>query len=120
MYGRPVALAIELRVVRLVLLEHIVNGGEQHPGNGDNRLLVSAAFLESQVTIPDFWELLGTNGAESALNKQRLDVSSGPADSGGFLLSGTLIVLRRKPSPGAEMLRKRQIRTCSEIFRVFL
>ena len=36
-----------------------------------------------------------------------LDVSPGSADSGGFLLSGALVVLRRKTGLGAEMLRGR-------------
>ena len=101
----PVTFAVELRIVRLIFLKHVVNGGEQHPGNGDDCFLVATAFLESKVAIADFWEFLGTNRIEGALNKQRFDVGSGPADSGGFLLAGTLVVLRRKPGPGAEMLR---------------
>lgn len=45
MYGRTVCFAIEFRIVRLIFLEHIVNGGQEHPGNGDDRLLyVPAAF----------------------------------------------------------------------------
>ena len=95
---RPVALAVELRVVRLVLLEHVVDGCKEYPGNGDDCFLVSTAFLESKVAIADFWEFLGTNRIEGALNKQRFDVGSGPADSGGFLLPRTLVVLRRKTS----------------------
>ena len=96
---RPVALAVELRVVRLVLLEHVVDGCKEYPGNGDDCFLVSTALLESEVTIADLRELLGSNGAESALNEQRLDIGSGSADSGGFLLSGTLVVLRCKTRP---------------------
>ena len=93
----PVAHAVEFRVVRFVLLEHIVDSCKEHPGNGDDGFLVSTALLESEVTIADLRELLGSNGAESALNEQRLDIGSGSADSGGFLLPGTLVVLRRKP-----------------------
>ena len=96
---RPVALAVELRVVRLVLLEHVVDGCKEYPGNGDDGFLVSTALLESEVTIADLRELLGSNGAESALNEQRLDIGSGSADSGGFLLSGTLVVLWCKTRP---------------------
>ena len=94
----PVVLAVEFRVVRLILLEHIVDGREQHPGNGDNGFLVAPAFSERQITIADFRELLGTNRTEGALNQQRFDIGPSPADSGGFLLSSTLVVLQRKPS----------------------
>ena len=70
-----------------------------------NGLFMSPAFLECKIAIADFRKFLGANRIEGALNKKWLDVSTGPADSCGFLLPGTLIVLRRKPSPGAEMLR---------------
>ena len=101
----PVTFAVELRVVRLVLLEYVVNSCKEHPGNGDDGLFMSPAFLECKIAITDFRKFLGANRIEGALNKKWLDVSTGPADSCGFLLPGTLIVLRRKPSPGAEMLR---------------
>ena len=104
-YRWLVTLAVEFRVVRLVFLEHVVDSRKEHPGNGDDGFLVTSALFESEVAISDFRELLSFNGGKSALNKQRFDVGSGPADSGGFLLPGTLVVLRRKPSPGAEMLR---------------
>ena len=66
---------------------------------------MSSALFESHIAITDFRELLGTDSTKSTLNKQRFDVSSGPADSGGFLFPCTLVVLWRKTSPGAEMLR---------------
>ena len=100
----PVTFAVELRVVRLVLLEHVVNSREQHPGNGDNGLFMSPALLECKIAIADFRKFLGANRIEGALNKKWLDVSPSPADSGGFHLPGALIVLRRKPSPRAEVL----------------
>ena len=102
---RSVALSVEFRVVRLVLLEHIVDSRKEHSGNGNNGFLVPTALFESQVAITDFRELLGTNGTERTLNKQWLDVSTGSTDSGGFLLPGAFVVLRRKPGPGAKMLR---------------
>ena len=101
----PVALSVEFGVVRLVLLEHIVDNRKEHSGNGNNGFLVSSALFESHIAITDFRELLGTDSTKSTLNKQRFDVSSGPADSGGFLFPCTLVVLWRKTSPGAEMLR---------------
>ena len=85
---RSVALSVEFRVVRLVLLEHIVDRRKEHSGNGNNGFLVPTALFESQVAITDFRELLGTNGTERTLNKQWLDVSTGSTDSGGFLLCG--------------------------------
>ena len=105
MRWRTIAFAIEFRIVRLILLEHIVDSRQEHPGNGNNGFLVPPAFLERKIAIADFREFLGTNGAERTLNKQRLDVGSGPADSGGFFLPGAFVVLRRKTSPGAEVLR---------------
>ena len=62
-------------------------------------------FFECEIAITDFRKLLGTNCAEGVLYQQRLDVDSGAADSGGFLFSGTFVVLRGKPSPGAKVLR---------------
>ena len=62
-------LAVKLRIVRLIFLEHVVNGGEQHSGNSDNGLFMSPAFLECKITIADFREPFGTNRTESALNE---------------------------------------------------
>ena len=101
MCGWPVALSIEFGVVRLVPLEHIVDSRKEYSGNGNNGFLVSSALFECKVTIPDFREFLCADSAKSALNKQRFDVGPGSTDSGGFLLSGTFVVLRRKASPGA-------------------
>ena len=101
MRWRSVSLPIKFRIVRLIFLEYVVNSRQEHSSNGDDCFLVATAFLESKVAIADFWEFFGTNRIEGALNKQRFDVGSGPTDSGGFLLTGTLVVLRRKPGPGA-------------------
>ena len=72
MCRRSVALSVEFRVVRLVLLEHVVNSREQHPGNGDNGLFMSPALLECKIAIADFWKFLGANRIEGALNKKCL------------------------------------------------
>ena len=84
MRRRAVSFAVEFRIVRFILLEHIVNGGQEHSGNGNNCFLVSPPLFQSQVTAADFWELFGSDGAQSTLNKQRLDVGPGTADFGGF------------------------------------
>ena len=73
-------------------------------GNGDDGFLVSPPLFQREITAADFRKLLGADGTQSALHKQRFNVGTGPADSGGLFLSGALVVLRRKPSPGAEML----------------
>lgn len=96
---------IEFGIVRLIFLENIVYGSQQHSGNGDDGLLVSPAFLQREIATAHFGELLSTDSIKSALNKQRLDVDSSSADPNGLFLFGALVVLRRKPSPGAEMLR---------------
>ena len=59
----PVALAVKFRVVRFVLLEHIVDSSKEHPGNGDDGFLVTSALFESEIAITDFRELFGSNGA---------------------------------------------------------
>ena len=66
---------------------------------------VSPPFFQSKVTAADFRKPLGLDSAQSARNKQRLDICPGPADPGGLFLPSALVVLRRKPSPGAKMLR---------------
>ena len=102
---RVIALSVEFRIVRLILLEHIVNSREEHFGNGDDSFLVAPTFFECEAVAANIWKLLGADRIERTLNKQRLNVGSDPADSGGFLLPGTLVVLRRKPDPGAKVLR---------------
>lgn len=77
MYRRTVCFAIEFRIVRLIFLEHIVNGGQEHPGNGDDRFLVAPPLFQCEVTAADFGKLFRSDGAQSALNKQGLDI--GPA-----------------------------------------
>ena len=66
---------------------------------------MSPAFPKSKIAAADFRKLFCTNSTESALNEQGLDVGTGSTDSGSFLLSGALLVLRRKPSPGSKMHR---------------
>ena len=92
---------VKFRIVWLILFKNVVNGGQQHSGNGDDRFLVTSAFFNRKIPIADFGVAFGTNGTKSALNKQRLDVSPRTTDASGFLLSRTLIVLRRKTSPRA-------------------
>ena len=104
MSGRQISLTIEFRIIRLIFLEHVVNGSKQHSGNGNNRFLVASAFFESEIAVADFWKLFCANCIEGALNKQGLDVGTGAADSGSFLLPGALVILRRKPCPGTKML----------------
>ena len=99
-----IGIAVEFRIVRLIFLEHIVNGGEQHPGNSDDRFLVSPALFQSKVTAADFRKLFGANSIKRTLNEQRLEIGPSAADPGGLFLPGTFVVLRRKPSPRAEML----------------
>ena len=105
MRRRAVALAVKFRIVRFVFLEDVVDGGQQHSGNGDDGFLVASTLFECNIAISDFRELPSTDSTKGTLNKKQLDVGSSPTDSGSFLLPGTLVVLRHKTSPGAEMLR---------------
>ena len=104
MNGRLVRFAVKLWIIRLVLFEDVVDGSQQHPCNGNNRFLVSAPLFKIEITGTDFRSFFTLDGSKSTLHEQRLDVSASPADSGCFLLSGALVVLRRKTGPGAKML----------------
>ena len=101
MSRQNVCFAVKFRVVRFIFPENVVDGSQQHSGNGDDSLFVPTTLFERKVTISDFRELLDTDSAKSALNKHRFDLDSGPADSGSFLFLCAFVVLRRKPSPGA-------------------
>ena len=81
---RPLRLAVNVRLIRLIFLEHIVDGRQQHPGNSNDGFLVSPPLFQSEVTAADFRKLFGSDGTQSALNEQRLDVGPGAADSGGL------------------------------------
>lgn len=106
--GRLVGVSIKLRVIRLVLFQHIVDGGQKHSGNCDDGFFVAAPLFETEVADANFRVAFGADGGKGALNEQRLDISSGPADSGRFLLPRALIVLRRKTGPRAKMFRGRE------------
>jgi len=95
---------VEFWIIWLIFLQHIVDSGEQHSGNGNDCFLVSPTLFKGEISITDLGKLLSPNRIKSALYEQRLDVASGPADPGGFLLPGTFIVPRRKPSLGAKVL----------------
>ena len=84
MCGGTVGFAVEFRIVGLIFLEHIVNSGQEHSGNSDNSFFVAAPLFQSEVTSTNFWKLLGTDGAQSTLNKQRLDIGPGSADPCSF------------------------------------
>ena len=47
MCERTVSLAVRLRVIRFVLLEDVVDGSQQHKGDGDDGLLFTTALLQS-------------------------------------------------------------------------
>ena len=54
MCWRSVSLAVKFRIVRFAFLENVVDGGQQHSGNGNNRLFVPPTLFECKVTISDF------------------------------------------------------------------
>ena len=51
---RSVGAAVEFGVVKLVLFENVVDGSQQHSGDGNNRLFVAPALFESKVAASDF------------------------------------------------------------------
>lgn len=90
---------VKLSVVRLVLLQNVVDGGQQHPRNGNNSFLVTSALLNRKIPIADFRVVLCSNSTKYTLNQQWLNVSACSGNSGSLFLPGTLIVLRRKARP---------------------
>lgn len=101
MFRWSVCPAIEFGVVRLVLPQNVENGSEQHSSDGNDRFLVTPALFNRKIPTADFRVALFANRTKSTLNKQRLNVSTCPADTSGFLLSGAFVILRRKTSPRA-------------------
>lgn len=91
---RNIFLAVKLGIVRLIFLQNVVDGGQQHSGNGNNSFLVTSALLNGKIPIADFWIALNL---KCAMNQQWLNVSACSGNSGSLFLPGTLIVLRRKP-----------------------
>ena len=63
----PVVLAVEVGVVRLVFLQDIVDGSQQHSGDSNDSFLVSSAFFERKVTISDLGMMVTFDGSISAL-----------------------------------------------------
>ena len=108
MVRRSVDVSIKLGVVGFILLEDVVDDRQQHPCNGNDSFFVTPALFQVFVASADFRIALLTDRAQRALNEQRFDVSPGSAHSGGFLLSGTFVVLRRKTGPRAKMLGGRE------------
>ena len=101
-------MSIKLGSVGLILLENVVNGSEQHSCNGNNGFFVTPALFQVFIAPANLRIALFANCTQRTLNEQRLDVGPGSANSGGFLLSGALVVLRRKTGPGAKMLGGRE------------
>ena len=87
-----------------MLLEDVVDGSQQHSCNGDDSFLMTTPLFKIEVAVSDFGSVFIPDGTERALDKQRLYISPGSADPGSLFLPGTLVVLRCKPSPRAEML----------------
>ena len=87
MCRRTIRFAVEFRIVRLIFLEHIVNGRQKHSGDGNDRFLVPSPFFQSEVTAADFRKLFGANSIKRTLNEQRLEIGPGAADPGGFFSS---------------------------------
>ena len=72
MRRRAVALTVKFRIVRFVFLEDVVDGGQQHSGNGDDGFLVASTLFECNIAISDFRELPSTDSTKGTLNKKRL------------------------------------------------
>lgn len=83
---RNISFAVKLSVVRLILLQNVVDGRQQHPSNGNNSFLVTSALLNRKIPIADFRIALNPNSTECALNQQWLNVSARSGNSGSLFL----------------------------------
>ena len=80
-------MSIKLGIVGFILLENVVNGSEQHSCNGNDSFFVTPALFQVFIASADLRIAFLADCAKRTLNKQRLDVSTGSANSGGFLFS---------------------------------
>ena len=101
---RSICLAVKRGIVLLVPLDDVVDRSQEHTCNRNNRLLVTAPFLQIQVSAANLGIAFLADGSKGTLDKKRFDVCPGSADARCLFLSGTLVVLRRKTSPRAKML----------------
>ena len=101
MFRWSVDVSIKLGIVGFILLEDVVDSGQQHSCNGNDSFFVTSAFLDIEIAITNLRIALGSDCTQSALNEQRFDICTCTTDSGSFFLTGTFIVLRRKPCPRA-------------------
>lgn len=66
---RNICLSVKFGVVGVILFQNVVDGGEQHPSNGNNGLLVTSALLNRKIPIADFRVTLSTNSTERTLSQ---------------------------------------------------
>ena len=53
-FRRQIRLDEPLGIISLVLFENVVDGSQQHSGDGDNSFPVTATFLDRVIAILDF------------------------------------------------------------------
>ena len=57
-----ICFAVKLGVVRLVLIQNVIDSSEQYPSNGNNSFFVTSALLNREIPIADFWVTFSMNG----------------------------------------------------------
>ena len=60
-------MSIKLGIVGFILLENVVDGGQQHPCNGNDSFLVTPASLYVQIPISNFGIALFPDRTQSTL-----------------------------------------------------
>ena len=99
-----ICLAVKRGIVLLVPLDDVVDRSQEHTCNRNNRLFVTAPFLQIQVSAANLGIAFLANSTRAHWTRSGLMYAPGSADARCLLLSGTLVVLRRKTSPRAKML----------------
>ena len=84
------------------------DSGQEHPANGNDCFLVSAASLDPAVTFLALRVFVGFDDSVSDLNQKRLQIAPGAGNASRFDLVVTLVVTRTAARPGSQMFRRRK------------
>src|SRR6185295_3163718 len=85
--------------------EHVVGGGEDRGGDGDNSFFGAAACFQPQELRLKVAVLLASRGP-GTLNQHRLQPWGAFSDAGRAPLAGTLVEARDETRPGQQMTRR--------------
>ena len=83
--------------------KHLIHGGQNHPGNGDNGAFFAPAFGDSLILDSIVWGFGGLNGGVSDLNQGGFKINARAGNAHRLLLSGGFVVAGRQTAPAAKL-----------------